>query len=389
MVFAGLTFKRTLKLPKLANCKIQTVKLPLSLAACLLFFLAPLYAQVSVEGDNFTGPDSEHSYVTAAPGFTLPFNLEMAGGDLNWDLSDFEGVTEDEELYQGIGEMGFLYQLTFDDPGNPDAMATHAIESVDLEEIDVDVELPVELSDVYQFYRNDSSGYYEVGLAFSASGFPIITPYEDTDRIYKFPLTFDERDTSDVSFEVSIPFIGFYGQSGTRYSHVDAWGTLTTPYGEYDVLRVRAERLITDTLFFGEFDIAETVQRPLQVDYAWISPDHDGEILRISVIGGQVVNVQMQSDGELGLSTNEATGGESELSISPNPAASVITATFPSDIGNYFITDLAGKTVASGTVRGGTRIIDVSDFAAGVYLLGFTSDAGHLSVAKLVRSQLR
>lgn len=386
-----MAFNSPLKLSILASRNTPTVKKHTSIAFAFLFFATFLSAQISVDGSNFTGPSSQLTYLTGLPGAGLPFDLETAGEGLQWDLSDFESTAEETEVYEDIGDMGFFYQLTFDNPGTPDVQATHAIESVDLDGIDLDLELPVELSDVYQFYRNDESGYYQVGLAFSVSGFPLMTPYADTDRIYKFPLTFDERDTSTVAFEIELPFIGFYGQDGVRYSHVDAWGTLTTPYGEYEVLRVRAERLITDTVFIGEFGIAQTIERPLQVDYAWISPDHDGEILRVTAIGGQTVNVQLLLDEEddIDLSTELTEGNKAEVRISPNPASAAVTAHFPADLGTYFITDLHGKTVDSGSVRGGTRVIDVSAFAAGVYLLGFTSPEGHFSVAKLVRTDLR
>lgn len=362
--------------------------------AFVLVFLSTcnfISAQVSIDGSNFTGPASEITYLSGMPGFELPFDLETTGESLEWDLSEFDGTAQEPEIYNDVADLDFFYQLTFNDPGAPEVMATHYIESVDLEALDVDLELPVELSDVYQFYRNDESGYYEVGLAFSVSGFPLMNPYDDIDRVYKFPLTFDERDTSDVAFEIEFPFVGFYGQEGVRYSHVDAWGTLTTPYGEYEVLRVRAERLITDTVFSEQFGLEQTIERPLQIDYAWISPDHDGEILRVTVIEGQMVNVQLLLDEEedIDLSTDLTEAGEAEVRISPNPASTTVTAHFPADFGTYFVTDLNGKTVASGSVRGGSQIIDVSAFAAGAYLIGFTSQEGRLSVAKLVRTNLR
>ncbi|MCA1752154.1 MAG: T9SS type A sorting domain-containing protein [Flavobacteriales bacterium] len=366
------------------------MKKHLSFAFIFLFYHACLQAQVSVDGSNFTGPSTQITYLTSSPGFALDFDLETAGGDLEWDITDFESAVEQVEFYEDIADMGFFYQLVFSNPGSPEVLATHAIESVDLEGIDVDIDLPVELSDVYQFYRNDTTGYYEVGLAFSVSGFPLVTPYDDTDRIYKFPLTFDERDTSSVAFEIELPTLGFYGQDGMRYSHVDAWGTLTTPYGEYEVLRVRAERLITDTISISEFGIEQTIERPLQIDYAWISPDHPGEILRVSTIEGQVVSIELLLDeDEDVVSTKQTDGDPAMVRISPNPASTAVTAHFPADLGTYFITDLTGKTVASGSVRGGSHVIDVSAFAAGVYLLGFTSTEGHFAVAKLVRTDLR
>lgn len=359
-----------------------------SLAAALL--CGTLIAQPVIDGTDFTGPGSQLVYKNLSPGTELPFDLNAAGEDLSWDFSDFPSLDEAEQSYTDINDMGIFYQLAFNSPGNPAVLATHALPLQNpAEEFDIDLDLPVEISDAYQFYRNDATGYYEVGVAFSVSGFPLINPYDDTDRIYPFPLAYDLRDTVSVAFDIEVPLFGYYGQSGMRFTHADAWGTLTTPYGTYDVVRVKAERMIRDTLYIGELGVGQVIQRPLQIDYAWISPDAEGEVLRISVIDGQTVSAQLLVDEEIDLSTDLADNPQRDLDIWPNPASDFIHARFEAPRGNWFITDVNGKIVLSGNIRSEEQRIPVGALAPGVYIFGAHTGTGGFSRTKFVRTELR
>lgn len=347
-------------------------------------------AQPVIDGTNFTGPGSEQVYMNLTPGTDLPFDLNAAGENLTWDFSEFPSVDEAELAFTDINDMGIFYQLAFNSPGNPSVLATHALPLQNpAEDFDLDLDLPIEVSDAFQFYRNDATGYYEVGLAFSVSGFPLINPYDDTDRIYPFPLAYDVRDTVSVAFDIEVPLFGYYGQSGMRFTHADAWGTLTTPYGTYDVVRVKAERLITDTLFIGELGLGQNIQRPLQIDYAWISPDAEGEVLRISVIDGQTVNVQLLADEDTDLSTARAGHPRRDLEIWPNPTSDFLRARFEEPRGTWLITDVNGKTVLSGNIRSEEQRIPVGALAPGVYIFGAHTETGGFSRAKFVRTELR
>lgn len=358
--------------------------------AAVPFLFGSLIAQPVIDGSEFTGPGTDLVYLNSAPGAELPFDLGDAGENLTWDFSDLPTLDQVEEVYEDINDMGLLYQLTFSNPEAPDVMSTHSLPLGNpAEDLDLDLDIPVEISDAYRFFRNDATGYYEVGLAFSLSGFPLITSYDDTDRIYPFPLSYDDRDTVSTAFDIEVPLFGYYGQSGMRYTHADAWGTLITPYGTYDVVRVKSERLLTDTIFIGELGVGQTVERPMQTDYAWISPDAEGEVLRISVIDGQTVNVQMLTDEDIDLSTEAADLSGRAVEVWPNPATDFIRVRTDAPRGRWFISDVSGKTVLSGNVRNAEQRIAVGALAPGVYIFAVVTESGVFSQTKFVRTEQR
>jgi hypothetical protein len=56
--------------------------------------------------------------------------------------------------------------------------------------------------------------------------------------------------------------------------------------------------------------------------------------------------------------------------ISPNPAKDVITINSPKNIdGKYWITNLNGEKIASGTISGNSISVDLRDSESGVYFI--------------------
>lgn len=358
----------------------------------LVFLFAQLLAcaQPLVDGSAFTDQNSSLFYANAGPLWQPDFDLETAGENLTWDVSNFAQTTVVGEAYFPLGDLSFIYGLYFNSDANPDNKATHVIETGDFNfGDDIPVELPVEFSDIFQFYRNDSTGYYEVGVSITAGGLPLITPYDDTDRIFAFPLVYDSRDTSFVDYLINIPLLATYGQTGFRYNHVDAWGTLTLPGDQtYDVMRVRAERVLTDTIFIPQFEFGQLIERPLQVDYAWIAPDIDGELLRISTVGGQIVAAQLRTEDPT-LSTDEATIKTDALAIWPNPAMDMFHARLPGGGGTIEIFDLKGSQLHASYHVGVQTQVDTSDLPAGFYIVKYTSVQGDMHASRLVIAAYR
>jgi len=68
--------------------------------------------------------------------------------------------------------------------------------------------------------------------------------------------------------------------------------------------------------------------------------------------------------------------------VSPNPAESYVNLAFETNIdGNLAVTNVLGQTIYTNEVNGINTVIDVEDFAAGVYVVSVTSNEGNLLVA--------
>lgn len=335
--------------------------------------------QLTIDGSNFTEAGSILNYETASPVWSLNQNLvAVSGSNAEWNADDWASLSETTETYIPLDGLSSIIQIFFNNNFlYPATFSTHAT-SVGADA--VDLPLPVEISDGYAYYRNDETGYYNTGTSFAVQGFPLATQNDIVERIYKFPMHFGDTDTSALAFLTSLPTLGAFGQNATRYSAVDGEGVLITPYGSYDVLRVRAERYITDTIYIEQLGGGQSIERPLQIDYAWISPEMQGPVLQMSVVENVVVSARMlKEDGTVGIYEKSNSG----FAIYPNPAVESIHIETPfAEKAQITLYDMQGRVVLETDNQ--TDQISLKKINPGIYLVKISGIHGETFGEKLV-----
>jgi hypothetical protein len=175
---------------------------------------------------------------------------------------------------------------------------------------------------------------------------------------------------------------------------IDAWGSLTTPLGTFNVLRTKETKIThdtTDIMFAGTwnpFPGTPQIAADSSVQYTWWA----------NGVGFPLVTIQLDSAGAMRqvqwlvvtptAGINEASASV-DMKLYPNPA--VTDVTFELD-GNKTkeirVYDLAGRLINTYAVTNDRLKIDVSSFANGIYtysLVGKDGEAlnrGKFSVAK-------
>jgi PKD repeat protein len=146
--------------------------------------------------------------------------------------------------------------------------------AIGLKQADVNLQV-VQLTDAYEFYNKSSSVWEAKATGYSVSGIPLGSTYSNTDEIYKFPLTYNNVDTDNFHYTLSItnvPGISIsvtYIRQGTRVNEVDGWGSITTPFGTFNCIRVKSTITETDSIDLGlGFPIAFPNNR---VEYKWLA----------------------------------------------------------------------------------------------------------------------
>jgi len=334
-----------------------------------------LQAQPVVDGTAFTNAGTVLTYDVATPAWLANFDPAAdAGENVNWNFLDFASASSLVEPYVPVTAAPAIYQFYFNNALLfPEHFSTHA-RNLPIEE--AGIEIPLELTDIFGFFRNDSEGYYITGTAFSISGFPLNTPFSSTDRVIKFPVVYGEQDSTFSQFLIEVPFLGAYGQSGFRYNHVDAWGTVETPFGSFEALRIKSERYLTDTAYITQNQTGEIIVRPLQVDYTWVSQDAPGPLMEASVINGQVVSARMLS-GVL-VSTGNISA-ENGINLYPNPAIDVLHLRHDFPEGEMRIWSVDGKLVEQANLNTDLVRIDLQRFPAGMYFMEINADGQRIS----------
>lgn len=344
-------------------------------------FSASLWAQVEITGDTYTNAGTLLEMENASPFWSMDTDLQgISGADQTWDASDWEGLNQTSEGYVPVSEAPFAYQFFFNNEFlYPVSYSTHTL-SVSVE--DIELPLPFEIGDPYSFFRNDEEGYFTTGTGFSIEGLPIVTANEIPDQVLAFPLVYGNVDTTSSEYLTNIPFLGAYGQSGKRISSVDGWGTMITPDGSFDVLRVSAVRALIDTIYIAQLESGQLIERPIQIDYMWISPEVPGPLLEMSTVDGAVISARMNRGfGVVGLNELD----DVALAIFPNPTSSTLTVN-AEGVESIRIFDVHGKLVMSQQFgQGQSQVqIQLNDFTSGTYILEVQTSEG-LGVRKFVK----
>lgn len=193
------------------------------------------------------------------------------------------------------------------------------------------------------------------------------------------------------------PGIGFVVDSVRQKSDVkktvlvDAWGSLTSPLGTFNVLRSEETIVRHDTIdayIFGSWNDAVITQADSTTGYSWWA----------NGVGFPLVSIKLDSLSNIkqtqwllalpSVGINEYTA-PTQVNIYPNPAQNEITfAVEASKVISIQVFDIAGRMIDSYPVSGALASINTSDFANGIYtyaLVGLDNailNRGKFTVAK-------
>lgn len=138
------------------------------------------------------------------------------------------------------------------------------------------------LTNLYDFYNLNNNRWAKTAQGIGLFGLPLPIFYRDVDEILNFPLRYNDRDTSTFSFEINIPTLAQISRSGRRISHADAWGSLTTPYGTFNCLRVRSRTSIQDSISIsGSTPIGLPARTEIETSWYTNEGGNRGPILQI------------------------------------------------------------------------------------------------------------
>ena len=187
----------------------------------------------------------------------------------------------------------------------------------------------IALDNAYGFFKKSTSALKQVGLGLSLNALPIPFDYNPDDYVFNFPLNFGDIDSCDAEFgpPTIIPLPFYYGQKIHRVNVVDGWGTLTTPFGTFQALRVKCTLAIRDTIADSS-GLGFSFPRPLQYEYKWLKAGGKVPYLQINasdIAGTPVVTQISYRDsmraGVIQIGINENVNSDFAMQLFPNPAS--------------------------------------------------------------------
>lgn len=115
--------------------------------------------------------------------------------------------------------------------------------------------------------------------------------YSQPERLYKFPLTENSTpDSTTSTITVQYPDVAYFNLLRKRVNSVDGSGTLMTPFGTFNTLRVKSVIYERDSLYLDSLSLGVPVIRNI-IEYQWLSPDFPVPVLTITQ-EGTLYNIQ-------------------------------------------------------------------------------------------------
>ncbi len=320
-------------------------------------------AQIAITKSDL--PQAGETYYTAQS-FLTSYSDSDTGPNYTWDFTDLDSTGIDTVDYVSVSQTPLAYQFYFNNPLlYPAYVATEATKGSDFS---LGGQLTV--TNVYLYTKTATSKFEEVGQGFSLNGFPFSVKYDDIRTIFDLPLTYNDQGSDHYKYLISIPTLGAMGQEGDVDYTVDGWGTVMTPFGTFDAVRVKHEISKEDTIYLDTLGFGFKIPSQETV-YEWYAQNEGIPVLTIVKNGiGIVTSVKYKTlPGPNSVGKRKAL---TSVEVFPQPAGEMLYVT----VGSYTagdvkinINSIDGRILISDIYNSSRLSIPTGDLAAGSYIL--------------------
>ncbi len=297
------------------------------------------------------------------------------GANLTWDFSTISGGT----YYEGIGAICV------------DPSTTAFADSAAVANANICIRNP-ETPPVgpHQYYNCNSTSQDLLAMGFLAEGNNSFTTYTNNATGLEFPFTYG--DSFDDTWESLMYYIElghyFMRDSSIVTVDADAYGTITTPAGEFqNVLRIKRTTLVyswtnydgTEWLFTGSFN---------DINYEWYAPNIKVPVMIIQELEWMPNFYSVRYLVEHNFSTGIEDRADYKLEIFPNPTTERVTIKTDEKFNSVSIYSLNGQQineVSSHENPSHQQIIDLSKYPKGVYLIEVGFEDGGIVTERIIK----
>jgi hypothetical protein len=348
----------------------------LSLALAALF-ISPISAQIVITSADMPVPGDtiRKSFTTVLDGF----DYGRGGPDQTWMFDELTVITQQIDSFINVSETPSIYQIFFNNQFiYPNHKATVALKLGQFSGIP-----GLTLSDSYLFLKNSDADFREVGYGVNLEGIALPLQYQQIDTIYRFPMVYGNVDSANSLLEVSVPDLGYLMISKFRRNTVDGWGTLITPYGEFQTLRVKTEILEYDSLYSDSLGIGLPLTRNI-IEYKWWANGYPEPMLQVTEEGMIVQAAYIDSVRSVFLAVPEEKNRRFDFSVYPNPCREYLSVSYElaedADV-SISIFSIYGSLIKQFVAARQERAyynqllyLNENGFTPGIYLLRLTID---------------
>ena len=294
----------------------------LTLLTILALFCIEINAQIVITSEDMPVPGD-----TVRKSNTIvldSIDYQLAGPDQTWLFDELTVVSQQVDTFIHVSETPAIYQLFFNNQYiYPDYKSTVAQKLAQFNAIP-----GLTLTDSYLFIKNSDEDIREVGYGVTLAGVPLPIQFEQIDTIYRFPLEYGDIDSAHSLLSIDVPDLGYLMISKFRRNTVDGWGTLITPFGEFQTLRVKTEIVEYDSLYSDSLGIGIPVIRNI-IEYKWLANGYPEPILLVNEEGLIITASYIDSVRYTFLAIPEVKRFDNfDFSVYPNPCSDYVSVSY-------------------------------------------------------------
>jgi hypothetical protein len=349
----------------------------------VLLFVTSLTTIVNGQGITLTSQDFANGGDTVRTSSATDngYDFTSTGAAYSWDFSALTANNQNLRNFSPMSEAPFFVQFLFGFTAPSNYQASYFIESSDLPIATITSFLPITIENIYQYAKVSADSITNIGYSMkvtsNGSTFDLPIKSDTIETHYSLPLAFGDthfsRGFSKIDFNPI--YNAIWNQHRTRSTTVDGYGSLTTPYGTFDVLRVRHDITETDSIYTDVLILGGTwipLDLPNVHEYEWWT---NGELMPLlkfttnDVLGNEVVSSIEYRDFYLGLDAGiEELNWNAEMY--PVPATDLLTVRSEKNLTKATVVDQFGRQVLQENLSHTPWVVfDVSGLTPGVYTI--------------------
>ncbi len=235
-------------------------------SACLFLLMGlAVRGQITINSTHMPGSGDTLRYSLAEASSVNTTALNSSGANQTWDFSQLIPQSQGLNEYKLALQINPAYSLFF-------GLTAYGLKTFDTLNLGT-----IQLTNGYDFLTKNSSVYKAVGRGLTFQNLPVPSFYSDDDEIYQFPLQYGDNDSS--TFRVAFDLGGTIGlvQKGSRRNKVTGWGSITTPFGTFNALKVETTIWQTDSISLNGFGLPPIPST--RVWYSWWSTAEEMPIM--------------------------------------------------------------------------------------------------------------
>ncbi|MFM1809480.1 MAG: hypothetical protein RLZZ382_705 [Bacteroidota bacterium] len=316
------------------------------LSVLFLSFLVEISSQITISVADFAN-SGDTVRISQADGTGLDFT--STGANYTWDFSSLAATSQYLKEYNPIGFASLLVFGTYGPVAPTNYRASYFNPTNDLPLDQLSQFLPVSLSDLNQYTKRMTDSITSLGYSISVNGQGVPFKSDTIETRYKLPLHYNDSHYSRGYTYIDLnPVIDFkIKQYRQRTTNVDGWGTIITPKGTFQALRLRHDIAEIDSVYQTFFGAGQWFGTPpiQRIEYEWFANGEKEWVLKATETNGTVNQVEYQ-ENYLGLDASliEST---LDVSIGPNPVHETLFIDSKSPVYLAQIFDDAGRLVLS------------------------------------------